>query len=56
MKTLGAVDDDHLKTVDQIQKTVRLPKGLVGNLVQNLLKKGVAKKVAREKAAGYYLL
>jgi len=56
MKMLRAVDENHLKTVDHIAKTAKLPKGLVGNLIQNLQGKGMVKRVAREKAAGYYLL
>lgn len=56
MKMLRAIDEGHLKTVDHIAKAARLPKGIVANLMQALQGKGVVKRVAREKAAGYYLL
>jgi len=56
MKTLGAVAEDKLKDVDQIAKTALMPKGKVANIISMLVNKIVVRRVAREKAAGYYLM
>mgnify|MGYP001033119355 CR=1 FL=1 len=56
MKILRAVAEDKLKDVDQIAKAALMPKGRVANIVLALVNKRVVRRVAREKAAGYYLL
>ena len=56
MKELGATKDSALKTADDITKKTNRPKGLVTNALVTLAQKGIVKRVAREKAAGYYLL
>jgi hypothetical protein len=56
MKLLKATAEDKLKTVDHIQKATSMPKGKVANVVAGLLNKKILKRVAREKAAGYYLV
>ena len=56
MKSLRAVAEDKLKDADQIAKAAMMPKGKVSNILLNLVNKKVIKRVAREKAAGYYLL
>jgi len=56
MKSLGATSEDKLKTADHIAKASLLPKGKVSNILQSLINKKVIKRVAREKAAGYYLV
>jgi DNA-binding IscR family transcriptional regulator len=56
MKMLKAVAADKLKDVDQIAKTALMPKGRVANVITNLVNKKVVKRIAREKAAGYYLI
>ena len=56
MKSLKAVTEEGKKDVDQIAKTAMMPKGKVANIIQNLLFKKVAKRIAREKAAGYFLI
>jgi DNA-binding IclR family transcriptional regulator len=55
MKLLNAIAQDKLKDVDQIAKSSMMPKGKVANLVLQLVNKKVVKRIAREKAAGYYL-
>jgi predicted transcriptional regulator len=56
MKMLKATSPETVKTVDQIAKAaVGLPKGKVANLLLGLVNKKIVKRVAREKAAGYYL-
>jgi len=55
MKMLKAVAEDKIKDVDQIAKTAMLPKGKVGNIIVNLVQKKAIKRIAREKAAGYYI-
>ncbi len=56
MKELGATKDSALKTADDIMKKTNRPKGLVTNTLVTLAQRGIVKRVAREKAAGYYLL
>lgn len=56
MKELGATKDTQIKTADDIMKKANRPKGLVTNTLVELTKKGSIKRVAREKAAGYYVL
>lgn len=55
MKLLKATAEDKLKTVDHIAKASMMPKGKVANIIAMLLNKKVLKRIAREKAAGYYL-
>ncbi len=56
MKELGATSEDKKKTADDIAKKANRPKGLVTNALVTLTQKGVVKRIAREKAAGYYLV
>jgi predicted transcriptional regulator len=56
MQELGATKDSVIKTADDITKKSNRPKGLVTNALISLSQKGVIKRVAREKAAGYYIL
>ncbi len=56
MKELGATKDTVIKTADDITKKSNRPKGLVTNALVSLANKGVIKRVAREKAAGYYIV
>lgn len=56
MQELGATKDDVIKTADDITRKSNRPKGLVTNALVGLVQKGVIKRVAREKAAGYYVV
>jgi DNA-binding IclR family transcriptional regulator len=56
MKKLGATSPESLKTADDIMRASGLPKGMSNNALQELVAKGYAKRVAREKAAGYYVM
>jgi predicted transcriptional regulator len=56
MKSLRAVTDEGKKDVDQIAKTATMPKGKVANIIQMLMNKKVVKRIAREKAAGYFII
>jgi len=56
MKTLKAVSEDKLKDVDQIAKTSMMPKGKVANIIVTLVNKKVVRRIAREKAAGYFVV
>lgn len=56
MRTLRAVAENQLKDVDQIAKTALMPKGKVANIISMLVNKRAVRRVAREKAAGYYLI
>ena len=56
MKSLGAKSEDKLKDVDFIAKTALMPKGKAANVILNLVNRKIIKRIAREKAAGYYLI
>lgn len=56
MKGFHAVSGDKLKDTDQIAKAAMLPKGKVANVLMSLSGKKVIRRVAREKAAGYYII
>lgn len=56
MKDLGAVRDNSIKTADQIAQKCNRPKGMITNKLVVMADKGIIKRVAREKAAGYYIL
>jgi DNA-binding IclR family transcriptional regulator len=56
LKKLGATNPNTLKTADDVMRAAKLPKGMTNNALMELVSKGYAKRVAREKAAGYYLL
>ncbi|BCS91090.1 MAG: hypothetical protein ARM1_0547 [Candidatus Micrarchaeota archaeon] len=56
MQELGATKEDSIKTADDIAKKCNRPKGMVNNALVSLANKGLVKRVAREKAAGYYLV
>jgi DNA-binding IclR family transcriptional regulator len=56
IKMLGATSKDKLKTADHIARAAMMPKGRVANIIMSLVHKKVIKRVAREKAAGYYLI
>lgn len=55
LKKLGATNPDALRTADDITRTSRLPKGMTNNALMELVAKGYARRVARQKSAGYYI-
>ncbi|MCL4342328.1 MAG: helix-turn-helix domain-containing protein [Candidatus Thermoplasmatota archaeon] len=56
IKKLGATSEDKLKTADDIMKASGVGKAIVASSLQDLVSKGYAKRVARQKSAGYYLI
>ncbi|MEM0149890.1 MAG: hypothetical protein QXW10_03285 [Candidatus Micrarchaeaceae archaeon] len=56
MQELGATNENSIKTADDITKKSNRPKGLVTNALVMLVQKNMIKRVAREKAAGYYVI
>lgn len=56
MKDIGAINEEKKKTADDIAKKCNRPKSMVNNALVALITKGTIKRVAREKAAGYYLI
>lgn len=56
MKSLGARAEDKLRDADMIARTAMMPKGKAANVILSLVNKRVLRRVAREKAAGYYLI
>lgn len=56
MKKIGAISEDKIKTADDIMKASRLGKGLVSSALQELAGKGLVKRIARQKSAGYYVV
>ncbi len=55
MQEIGATNDEKKKTADDIAKKCNRPKGMVTNALVSLAQKNMVKRVAREKASGYYL-
>jgi predicted transcriptional regulator len=55
MKELGMLSEEKMGTAERVTQTVRLPKTMVLNALQELQTKGFARRKVREKAAGYYL-
>ena len=55
LKKLGSTSLESLKTADDVMRAAGLPKGMTNNALMELVAKGYAKRVARQKAAGYYL-
>jgi predicted transcriptional regulator len=56
MKDIGATSEEKKKTADDIAKKCNRPKSMVNNALVSLTQKNVIKRVAREKASGYYVL
>ncbi|MDE1851354.1 MAG: transcriptional regulator [Candidatus Micrarchaeota archaeon] len=56
MKDIGATSEDKKKTADDIAKKCNRPKSMVNNALVSLTTKNVVKRVAREKASGYYVI
>lgn len=56
MKEIGASSEEKKKTADDIAKKSNRPKSMVTNALVSLAQKGVIKRVAREKSAGYYVI
>jgi DNA-binding IscR family transcriptional regulator len=55
MKNLRATENN-LRDADKIAKAAMMPKGKVANILLSLVNKKIVKRVARGKAAGYYLI
>lgn len=56
MKELGMLSEEKMGTAERITQTTRLPKTMVMNALQELQTKGFARRKAREKTAGYFLV
>jgi L-rhamnose isomerase len=56
MKSAGITAEEKMRDADAITKMARMPKGMVLSALQELEAKGYARRRAREKAAGYYLV
>ncbi len=55
MKEMAMLSEEKMGTAERITQTVKLPKTMVMNALQELQTKGFARRKVREKAAGYYL-
>ena len=55
MKEMGHLTEEKMGTAERITQSVKLPKTMVLNALQELQAKGFARRKVREKAAGYYL-
>jgi Fic family protein len=56
MKNGGIVGEEKMANADRITQSCKMPKNQVLAALQELEQKGYAKRKAREKAAGYYIL
>ncbi|MCL4438974.1 MAG: helix-turn-helix domain-containing protein [Thermoplasmataceae archaeon] len=55
IKKLGATSEDKMKSADDIMKSASVGKAIVTAALQSLSQKGLVKRVARQKSAGYYV-
>jgi len=55
MKIAGLDSEEHMGTAERITGLARLPKNFVLKGLEELQQKGLVRRRAREKAAGYYL-
>ena len=53
MKAVGATVDDNAKTADIIAGKCPLPKGLITNILTQLVNKKAVKRIAKSKAGVY---
>lgn len=56
MKSAEITAEDKMRDAEVITKMSKLPKNFVLQALQELQSKGYARRKAREKAAGYYLI
>jgi len=56
MKSAGITVEEKMRDAEAITKMSKLPKNFVLQALQELQSKGYARRKAREKAAGYYLI
>jgi DNA-binding IclR family transcriptional regulator len=56
MKDLAFTSEESLGAAERITQTSKLPKNMVLNALQELQTKGWARRKARDKTAGYFLL
>jgi len=57
MKDHGFVGEDKMKTAEVIvHPSLKMAKNNVLNALQELMNKGIVKRKAREKSAGYYII
>ena len=56
LKRLTAIAPDKGKTADDIMKAGKFPKGQMLAWIQELEKKGIMKRLSRDKAAWHYLV
>jgi DNA-binding IclR family transcriptional regulator len=55
MQELGMLSEEKMGTAERVTQSVKLPKTMVMNALQELQNKGWARRKVREKAAGYFL-
>jgi predicted transcriptional regulator len=55
LKEMGMLSEEKMVTAERVTMSVKLPKTMVMNSLQELQTKGFARRKVREKAAGYYL-
>ena len=56
MKDLGNISEEKLGNAERITQTVKLPKNMVLNALQELQAKTYVRRKVREKSAGYYVI
>lgn len=56
MLKLSATAETSLRTADDITRACGLGKDIVNNALIELRNRGIVKRIAREKSAGYYIV
>jgi len=55
MVSLGCNSEDACKSADQIMEKAKMGKGQINTGLMELIDKGVVKRIAKSKRAGYYI-
>lgn len=56
LETFGSKASDRTKSADQIMEKAKLGKGQINSALDELQKKKIVKRIAKQKRAGYYII
>lgn len=56
MLAIGARGEEKAKSMEDIVREAKIPKGVVANSINELVKKKLVKRIAGEKTARYYII
>ncbi|MBR9680225.1 MAG: transcriptional regulator [Candidatus Altiarchaeota archaeon] len=56
LESFGATSPEKTKSADQVMEKVKMGKGQINSILSELQKKGIIKRIAKSKRAGYYII